>query len=76
MMDLAGAHWYEALPDVVQALRVLPTSTTGRNTFELTFKQQASLPIPLSVRAHAMEEAPLDWATVDPKMLEKQEAKL
>ena len=42
----------------------------------LTFKQQASLLIPLSVRAHAVEEAPLDWAMVDPKMLEKQEAKL
>ena len=76
VMDLAGAHWYEALPDVMQALRLLPTSTTGRNAFELTFKQQASLPIPLSVRAHAVEEAPLDWAMVDPEMLEKQEAKL
>ena len=76
VMDMAGAHWYEALPDVTQALRLLPTSTTGRNAFELTFKQQASLPIPLSVRAHAVEEAPLDWAMIDPKILEKQEAKL
>ena len=76
VMDLAGAKWYECLPDVMQALQLLPTSTTGRNAFELIFKQQASLPIPLSVRVHAMEEAPLDWATVDPEMLEKQEAKL
>ena len=75
-MDMARAHWCEALPDVMQALRLLPTSATGRNTFELTFKQQALLPIPLSVRAHAVEEAPLDWATVDPEMLEKQEEKL
>ena len=58
----------------MQALRLLPTSTTGRNAFELAFKQQASLPIPLSVRAYAVEEAPL--AMVDPEMLEKQEAKL
>ena len=76
VMDLVGAKWYECIANVMQALRLLPTSTTGRNTFELTFKQQASLPIPLSVRAHAVEEAPLDWATVDPEMLEKQEAKL
>ena len=76
VMDLAGAKWYECIADVMQALRLLPTSATGRNAFELTFKQQASLPIPLSVRAHAVEEAPLDWATVDPEMLEKQEAKL
>ena len=76
VMDLAGAKWYACLPDVMQALRLLPTSTTGRNAFELTFKQQDSLPIPLSVRAHAVEEALLDWATVDPEMLEKQEAKL
>ena len=76
VMDLAGAKWYECIADVMQALRLLPTSTTGRNAFELTFKQQASLPIPLSVRAHAVEEAPLDWATVDPEMLERQEEKL
>ena len=76
VMDLAGAKWYECIADVMQALQLLPTSATGRNAFELTFKQQALLPITLSVRAHAVEEAPLDWATVDPKMLEKQEAKL
>ena len=76
VMDLAGAKWYECIADVMQALRLLPTSATGRDAFELTFKQQALLPIPLSVRAHAVEEGPLHWATVDPNMLEKQESKL
>ena len=38
VMDLAGAKWYECIADVMQALRLLPTSATGRNAFELTFK--------------------------------------
>ena len=69
-MDLVGAKWYECTADVTQALQLLPTSATGRYAFELTFKQQALLPISLSVRAHAVEEASLDWAMVDPEMLE------
>ena len=41
VMDLARAKWYECIADLMQALQLLPTLATGRNAFELTFKQQA-----------------------------------
>jgi hypothetical protein len=34
-----GAEWYEVLPDVLKALRMLPSAVTGRSPFSLVFKQ-------------------------------------
>ncbi len=39
------AQWYEALPDVIRGLRILPTTTTGFSPFQLTFKQEPTLPV-------------------------------
>lgn len=33
-----GAEWYNVLPDVLKALRMLPNQVTGRSPFSLVFK--------------------------------------
>ncbi len=43
------ALWYEVLHDVVRALRILPTTTTGFSPFQLTYKQEPALPVPMTV---------------------------
>ena len=52
------AQWYEALPDVIRGLRILPTTTTGFSPFQLTFKQEPALPIQIITSARQMEECP------------------
>ena len=66
-----GAKWYEVLPDVMLALRLLPTITTGCSAYELVYKQAPTLPVPITVHASAIEEAPLDWTTVDPSVMHR-----
>lgn len=36
---LPGAEWWQVLPDVVRALRILPNTITGISPFALVFKQ-------------------------------------
>ncbi len=35
---IPGAEWYQVLPDVLRALRMLPGAVTGRSPFELVFQ--------------------------------------
>lgn len=39
VLAVPGAEWWQVLPDVLRALRILPNTVTGLSPFALVFKQ-------------------------------------
>ena len=59
------------LPDVVRGLRVLPTSTTGFSPFQLVYKQEPTLPVPLMLKANDLQECPFTMEDHAPQVFKE-----